>query len=146
MRWSRTLSIRMLLTTAGLLLTSGLINTGLASPAATHEPVEIQFEAASPYYQPPVAIVPAGTPVRWINSTATHHSVRHDSCAVGMPCAFQSIAVPPDSAFVIGPLPPGRYSYHCALHPIMRGTLLVVKPVAEGEAIASAMEPAKPAR
>jgi plastocyanin len=89
-------------------------------------PVEIAFESGSPYYLPRTAVVPAGVPVRWVNQTGSHHSVRHDGCVAKEPCAFQSIAVPPESSFAIAPLAPGRYAYHCELHPIMRGTLVVV--------------------
>ena len=96
--------------------------------------VEIAFEANTPYYQPQQAIVPANVPIRWVNLTASAHSVRHDGCLTEDLCAFQSIAVPPDSSFAIPPLAPGQYSYHCELHPIMRGTLIVVEPPAQAEA------------
>jgi plastocyanin len=99
-----------------------------AATVTQRDPIEITFETTSPYYQPQVAVVSAGTPVRWVNSTASPHTVRHDSCVTDQPCAFQSIAVSPDSDFVIAPLPPGRYTYHCELHPIMRGMLVVLDP------------------
>ncbi len=95
--------------------------------------VDIAFEAVAPYYEPQEAVVPTGTPVRWVNSTASPHSVRHDGCLREESCAFQSLAVPPDSSYAIAPLPPGRYPYHCELHPIMRGTLIVVEPAARHE-------------
>jgi plastocyanin len=107
------------------------------------DPVEITFETTSPYYQPQVAVVPAGTPVRWVNATGSQHSVRHDGCLTDEACAFQSIAVPPDSSFLIAPLPPGRYGYHCELHPIMRGTLVVVDPLTRSEGVISTMEPSR---
>jgi plastocyanin len=88
---------------------------------------DISFEATAPYYEPHIAVVSAGVPVRWSNSTASPHSIRHDGCLTDEgPCVFRSITVPPDNSFVIAPLPPGRYSYHCELHPVMRGTLVVV--------------------
>ena len=95
--------------------------TGGGVPAA-----DISFEATAPYYEPYLAVVSAGIPVRWTNPTASPHSIRHDGCLTDGPCAFRSIAVPPNNSFVIAPLPPGRYSYHCELHPVMRGTLIVV--------------------
>ncbi len=95
--------------------------------------VEIAFEATAPYYEPRTLVVPANSAVRWVNPTASPHSVRHDGCLTGGPCAFESTAVLPDSSIVIGPLPPGSYGYHCELHPIMRGTLIVVAtPTSEG--------------
>src|SRR5262245_15031598 len=90
--------------------------------------IEIAFQSSAPYYEPPVAVVPVGMPIRWVNATASPHSVRHDACIDEEPCPLQSIAIPPDSSFLVAPLPPGRYAYHCELHPIMRGTLLVLDP------------------
>ena len=117
-----------------LLFCSGMLLTGTAAASvATGKPVEITFESTSPYYQPRVAVVSADTPVRWINTTGSPHSVRHDGCLTDDTCAFQSIAVPPDSSFLLAPLPPGRYPYHCELHPLMRGTLVVVDPLMRGD-------------
>ena len=107
---------------------------GTAQPpeaVASNPVIDIAFQSIAPYYEPQEATVPTGTPIRWINTTASFHSVRHDACIDEEPCPFQSIAIPPDSSFVIAPLPPGRYSYHCELHPIMRGTLLVLDPSSE---------------
>ena len=94
---------------------------------ASNSITDIAFQSSAPYYEPPVAVVPMGTLIRWVNATASFHSVRHDACVDEEPCPFQSIAIPPDSSFVLAPLPPGRYTYHCELHPIMRGTLLVIE-------------------
>lgn len=127
-----------------LLFCSGMLLTGSAEAVVTPpDPVEITFESISPYYQPSVALVSVGTPVRWINATGSHHSVRHDGCLTDEACAFQSIAVSPDSSFLIAPLPPGQYGYHCELHPIMRGMLVVVDPLARGGGMISALEPTR---
>jgi plastocyanin len=124
------------------LLCSGMFLTGSAAAAfPPADPVEIMFETTSPYYQPQVAVAPAGIPVRWVNATGSQHSVRHDGCLTDEACAFQSIAVPPDSSFLIAPLPPGRYGYHCELHPIMRGTLVVVDTLTRSDGMISAVEP-----
>lgn len=110
------------------MLAISLISGTAPSPeAATSNPViDIAFQSSAPYYEPAVAVVPMGAPIRWVNATASLHSVRHDACIDGEPCPFQSIAIPPESSFVVAPLSPGRYAYHCELHPIMRGTLLVI--------------------
>jgi plastocyanin len=101
---------------------------GLSTVMESTAPAEITFDSSAPYYQPQVAVVSPGVSVRWLNSTASPHSIRHDGCLTDGTCAFQSIAVPPDSSFSIAPLPPGRYTYHCELHPIMRGVLIVLDP------------------
>ena len=104
-----------------------VFRTAPPSKAVASNPViDISFQSSAPYYEPPVAVVPMGTPIRWVNATPSFHSVRHDACVDEDPCPFQSIAIPPDSSFVVAPLPAGRYAYHCELHPIMRGTLLVI--------------------
>jgi plastocyanin len=110
------------------ILATILISGTAASPetAASNPVIEIAFQSSAPYYEPQVAVVPMGMPIRWVNATASPHSVRHDACIDEEPCPLQSIAIPPDSSFVVAPLPPGRYAYHCELHPIMRGTLLVI--------------------
>jgi plastocyanin len=107
-----------------------LISGAASSPGAVVlDPViDIAFQSSAPYYEPPVAVVPMDTTIRWVNATASPHSVRHDACIDEEPCPFQSIPIPPDSSFVVAPLPPGRYAYHCELHPIMRGSLLVIDP------------------
>ena len=106
-----------------------LFGTAQTPEAVASDPViDITFQSSAPYYTPQEAVVPMGIPIRWVNATASFHSVRHDACIDEEPCPFQSIAIPPDSSFVIAPLPPGRYSYHCELHPIMRGNLLVLDP------------------
>ncbi len=92
--------------------------------------VDILFDTTAPYYEPHVATVSPDVPVRWRNPTASPHSVRHDGCATDGLCAFQSGAVPPNASFMIAPLSPGRYAYHCELHPIMRGMLVVLDPQA----------------
>lgn len=129
---------------AGFLFGLGMFLTGSAAAVvAPVDPVEITFETTSPYYQPQVAIVSAGSPVRWVNGTASHHSVRHDGCVTDGICAFQSIAVPPDSNFLIAPLPPGHYAYHCELHPVMRGALVVVDSRGQSDGMVSIIEWAK---
>jgi plastocyanin len=112
------------------ILAIALISGTAESPetAAFNPVIEIVFQSSAPYYEPPVAIVPMGMPIRWVNATASPHSVRHDACIDEEPCPLQSIAIPPDSSFIVAPLPAGRYAYHCELHPIMRGTLLVIDP------------------
>ena len=102
---------------------------GLASQAAM-PPFRIVIESVSPYYEPVAASVPAGSPIVWVNPTASHHTVTHDECAAEGPCAFDSGAVAPDQHFTVAGLPAGHYPYHCRLHPIMRGTLIVTDPIA----------------
>lgn len=87
---------------------------------------QILMENGSPYYVPATATVVSGTPIRWENPTPTHHTVTHNDCAKDeSPCLFDSGTVPPGGHFTVRSLPAGRYSYHCGIHPIMRGQLVV---------------------
>jgi plastocyanin len=41
---------------------------------------------------------------------------------------FDSGSMPPNGSFTLPGLPPGRYTYHCTLHPIMRGLVVITDP------------------
>ncbi len=120
-----------------------LSSHGLSTVMESAAPAEITFETSAPYYQPEVAVVSSGVPVRWLNPTASPHSIRHDGCLTDGMCAFRSLAVLPEDSFMIAPLPPGKYSYHCELHPIMRGTLIVIESQMQSEGALSAVESAR---
>ncbi len=93
---------------------------------AASAPFRIQMESWSPYFAPVTATVTAGNPIRWENPTGSHHTITHDGCRSPGACAFDSGAIGPDSVFELSGLPPGLYPYHCTLHPIMRGTVVIV--------------------
>lgn len=102
------------------------LTTGMVFGASSS--FKIQMESWSPYYQPEAASVSLGTVVLWENPTATHHTVTQDGCEEGGACLFDSGAIPPSGIFELPELPPGQYPYHCTLHPIMRGTVVVTGP------------------
>ena len=108
----------------GLTLWAGIVGHAALAP------FRIIIESSSPYYEPVAARVAAGSPIVWENPTASHHTVTHDGCMRGDSCAFDSGALAPDRHFTVPGLPPGHYPYHCELHPIMRGTLIVGDPAA----------------
>ena len=85
----------------------------------------IQIESWAPYYFPKAATVRVGTIVQWENPTATAHTVTHDGCARGGSCLFDSGLILPSGLYQLTHLPPGIYSYHCTIHPVMRGVLAV---------------------
>ena len=87
--------------------------------------VIINMESWAPYYRPFEAKIEIPSHITWNNPTASPHTVRHDGCVNKGPCLFDSGAVLPNGSFTIQALPPGRYPYHCELHPIMRGELVV---------------------
>lgn len=106
----------------GLATVGGSLNwMAMASPL----PYQISIEGWSPYFLPKTAQVEMGRPIVWRNPTATVHTITHDGCGGGVHCAFDSGAIPPDGRFELPSLPAGVYTYHCTLHPVMRGVLLV---------------------
>jgi len=103
-----------------------LLRTAL--PADGSETYHITMEQPAPYYSPMRATIPAGYRIQWNNTTATVHTVTHDECLTEKTCAFDSGSVVPGDSFSLSRLQPGTYSYYCRLHPIMRGTLIVIEP------------------
>ena len=78
--------------------------------------------ATSPHFE---ITIENSTPIRWDNPTPTEHTITHDGCITDGPCAFDSGTMPPNGRYTVPSLPPGRYPYHCRVHPIMRGTLTI---------------------
>jgi plastocyanin len=108
---------------------AGIFTLGISPAPATPPQFQITIESVSPYYLPASATVTTGAPVRWDNPTPSHHTVTHDGCITGGSCMFDSGSVAPNSSYMVPGLPPGRYPYHCSLHPIMRGVLIVIEPI-----------------
>jgi plastocyanin len=108
-----------------VLILTVMLAAAAAVAGATPRPFTITLESFSPYYEPPRASVAVGSPVVWVNPTASYHTIRHDGCVDGSFCAFNSGSVPPNGRFTLDHLPAGEYTYHCELHPIMRGLLVV---------------------
>lgn len=100
------------------------LNSGLAS---TQPPdVNVSMDYWAPYYSPALAIVPDGGSIHVVNPTSSPHSLTHDGCRGAGSCAFDTGAIQPREEFTIPSLPPGRYSYFCVLHPIMKGEIIVI--------------------
>ena len=106
----------------------GVIVTWLVWPTTAASPsTQIIIEDGAPYFDPISATVASGNPIRWDNPTPTHHTVTHDGCVDDRSsCSFDSGTIPPGEQFTIASLPPGRYVYHCRIHPILRGVLTVI--------------------
>jgi plastocyanin len=105
----------------------GLVVAALSWPTTATQPYTlIIIEDGSPYFVPVTATVASGNPIRWGNPTPTLHTITHNGCVddSGL-CAFDSGTMPPEDTFTLPGLPPGRYVYHCRIHPIMRGVLTV---------------------
>ncbi|MFO0706457.1 MAG: cupredoxin domain-containing protein [Nitrospira sp.] len=105
----------------------GVLMMNMAWPTTAMPPATlIMIEDGAPYFAPAKATVATGSPILWSNPTPTDHTVTHNGCIEdGNPCLFDSGMIAPGEQFSVPGLPPGRYPYHCRIHPIMRGTLTV---------------------
>jgi plastocyanin len=71
-------------------------------------------------FQPSTLSVPAGTTVTWINQDNAQHTVTSDKQG-----QFDSGAIAAGKKFTYTFTAPGSYSYHCSIHPGMKGTIVV---------------------
>jgi plastocyanin len=101
---------------AVFLVSVALLERGIGNTrAAPLTPVEIQDF----HYLPPTLTVSAGTTVRWTNHDEETHTVTSDT---GL---FGSAGLELEEGYTYTFTAPGRYSYGCDLHPLMRGTIVV---------------------
>ncbi len=91
-----------------------LAHAGRSAAAAATE-VRIARHA----YAPAAVTVPRGTTVRWVNEDDDPHTVTAD----GGKFASRGIDTREEFAFTFDA--PGSYPYHCALHPMMTGVVVV---------------------
>ncbi len=91
-----------------------------ASPAR-----DIQIYAQPPFFSPNQLSVTAGTPLTWRNRTQEPHTIVSDDCRRGTGCSFDSGFLGPNKRYTLPTLKPGQYSYHCGIHPFMRGILTI---------------------
>jgi len=94
---------------------------GMAQSSASY----IVLQDQEPFYSPPTMTIKSGESVEWHNRSITEHTITHDECGRSQFCAFHSGHLHPGERFPVPPLSPGRYSYHCEIHPFMRGVIVV---------------------
>ncbi len=73
-------------------------------------------------FNPSPLTVKTGTKVTWTNNDSVPHTVTSDSAGV-----FNSAPIPPGQSFSYTFTAPGTVSYHCAIHPMMKGSVTVSK-------------------
>ena len=71
-------------------------------------------------FQPATLNVPAGTTVTWHNQDNVQHTVTSDVQGL-----FDSGTINTGKKFTYTFQAPGSYSYHCSIHPGMKGTIVV---------------------
>ncbi len=91
----------------------------LHAKAAEQPPSAMEVKVQNFAFAPPTLTVPVGTQVTWINKDDTVHNI------VDKNKAFKSKALDTDEKFSYTFDKPGTFSYFCALHPQMKGTVEV---------------------
>jgi plastocyanin len=88
----------------------------------------IHIQPDPPFFSPNQLTITLDSPLTWENQTREMHSIVADDCQFRLGCSFDSGIIRPDHQFVLSQLAPGRYPYHCGLHPFMRGLLTIHPP------------------
>ena len=73
-------------------------------------------------FNPSTLTVKSGTAVIWTNQDGAPHAIVSD---IGSPVAYSSGSIPPGSFYGFGFTQQGTYTYHCSIHPSMKGTIIV---------------------
>jgi len=119
---------------AGILLLAGCgTSTNTAVPTTTAAPagttssnssvaeVKITEQDEKYGFAPATLTVAKGTRVEWSNTTDAPHTVTSDSGTTLASSMINPSGVSFDFTFT----QPGTYTYHCTVHPYMKGTIVV---------------------
>ncbi|MDD1685960.1 cupredoxin family copper-binding protein [Methanoregula sp.] len=73
-------------------------------------------------FEPGSLTVKTGTTVSWTNQDSVSHIIASDT---GSPVPFSSDSLPNGASYSFTFTQAGTYSYHCTIHPSMKGTVIV---------------------
>ena len=123
-------------------MAAGLVVLGPSAPAPAAEGARVLMVDNEPdltrwHYDPAELTVPAGTTVVWLNKGKEDHTVTADDKS------FDSGMKRTGGTFERVFPQAGRYAYHCAPHPWMKGTVRVVA-TATAAGTAAGTDPAAP--
>ena len=88
------------------------------APAAGANSISIKNFAFSPV----TLMVKTGTSVTWTNDDGASHAIVSDP---GTPVTFTSDSLANGASYTFTFTQPGTYTYHCSIHPSMKGTIIV---------------------
>ena len=109
---------------SGIMGSSSFNMTSLNAASSHH----IQIESQPTFFSPNQLTILMGAPLTWENRTGEPHTVVADDCRSRTTCAFDSGFLRPNARYSLPRLKPGRYPYHCGIHPFMRGLLTIHPP------------------
>jgi plastocyanin len=99
---------------------SGQAPSAAASPAPAASVPAITIKNMA--FSPEILTVKAGTTVTWTNDDSASHTVVSDD---GSSAVFKSSVLASGASFPFTFKEAGTYSYHCGIHPLMKGTIVV---------------------
>jgi plastocyanin len=73
-------------------------------------------------FDPSSLTVKSGTVVKWTNQDGASHAIVSDT---GSPATFSSDSLSTGASYSFTFTQPGTYTYHCSIHPSMKGTIIV---------------------
>jgi plastocyanin len=73
-------------------------------------------------FNPSSLTVKTGTVVTWVNNDGVTHTIVSDT---GSPVPFSSDSLSPGASYTVTFTQAGTYTYHCSIHPSMKGTIIV---------------------
>lgn len=93
----------------------GNVEEGRADGSSSGKDIAIVGSA----FQPAILTIKAGTTVVWTNEDGANHEVHADDNA------YKSGIIGKDGTVEVAYDAPGTFTYHCHVHPNMRGTIIV---------------------
>ncbi|MFA5348694.1 MAG: cupredoxin family copper-binding protein [Methanoregula sp.] len=73
-------------------------------------------------FSPDMLTIRSGTTVTWTNQDSAPHQIASDT---GSSVSFSSDPLSNGASYQFTFTAPGTYSYHCSIHPTMKGTIVV---------------------
>lgn len=89
------------------------------APATAPSPTAVRVDISGFAFSPPEITVAPGTKVTWIHQAPTPHTVTSDT---GI---FKSGNLSRNASFSYTFTTRGTFSYHCSIHPSMKGKVIV---------------------
>lgn len=90
------------------------------NPSAPHAPTSVTINIKNFAFNPSTITVKTGTKVTWVNSDSTGHTVTSNSSSI-----LNSGILSPGQSYSFTFTNPGSISYHCTIHSMMKGTIVV---------------------
>ena len=95
-------------------------NSGTAPFPSAPTSQTVSVDISNFAFNPPTLTVKVGTTVTWTNKDSVTHTVTSDSGTL-----LDSPSIPPGQSFSFTFTSSGTESYHCTIHPMMKGKIVI---------------------